>query len=68
VFAPSGTPQQAIDILREATLKMRSDPAFLQDLEKAGGEVFTQGSEEKFLRDEVERWAKVIKSIGFKVQ
>jgi tripartite-type tricarboxylate transporter receptor subunit TctC len=68
VFAPASTPQQSIDTLRDATLKMRADRAFLQDLEKAGGEVFTQGSEEKFLRDEVERWAKVINSIGFKVQ
>jgi tripartite-type tricarboxylate transporter receptor subunit TctC len=68
VFAPAGTPAGALQALRAATLKLRSDPAFLQDLENAGAELFSHPSEEKFLGDEVARWTRVIKAIGFKAQ
>ena len=68
VFAPAGAPAEAMQALREATLKLRSDPAFLQDLEKAGAEPFSQRNEDQFLRDEVARWTQVIKATGFKVQ
>ena len=68
VFAPAGTPREAVQALREATLKVRADPAFLQDLEKAGAELFAQANEEKFLSDEVARWTQVIKATGFKAQ
>lgn len=68
VFAPAGTPREALQALREATLKLRSDPAFMQDLEKAGAELFSQPSEEKFVAEEVARWTRVIKAIGFKSQ
>jgi tripartite-type tricarboxylate transporter receptor subunit TctC len=68
VFAPAGTPPEAMQALRAATLRVRAEPAFLQDLEKAGAELFSQPSEEKFLRDEVARWTQVIKATGFKAQ
>ena len=68
VFAPAGAPREAVQALREATLKIRSDPAFLQDLEKAGAELFSHPDEEKFVRDEVTRWTQVIKATGFKAQ
>jgi tripartite-type tricarboxylate transporter receptor subunit TctC len=68
VFAPAGTPREAVQALRAATLKVRAEPAFLQDLEKAGAELFHAQSEEKFLAEEVARWTQVIKATGFKVQ
>jgi tripartite-type tricarboxylate transporter receptor subunit TctC len=68
VFVPAGTPRPAIDLLRRSTLKMRSDPAFVQDIEKAGAELFAQVDEEGFVRDEAARWTKVIKDIGFKLR
>ena len=68
VFAPAGTPREAIETLRNATAKVRADTSFLQDLEKAGAEPFSQGNEEKFVSDEVARWAQVIKATGFKAQ
>jgi tripartite-type tricarboxylate transporter receptor subunit TctC len=68
VFAPAKTPAEAIKVLRDATMKLRSDAAFLQDLEKAGAELFPQADEEKFIRDEVARWTKVIQATGFKIQ
>ena len=68
VFAPGGTPKDVVQLLREWTLKLRADPAFLQDLEKAGAEPFSHASEEKFLTEEVARWMQVIKATGFKTQ
>jgi tripartite-type tricarboxylate transporter receptor subunit TctC len=68
LFAPSETPPAALEVLRQATLKVRSDPAFLQDLEKAGAEPFAQRSEAKYLGDEVARWKQLIKATGFTAQ
>jgi tripartite-type tricarboxylate transporter receptor subunit TctC len=68
VFAPAGTPREAVELLRAATAKVRADPAFAQDLEKAGAEPFPRKDEEKFVRDEVARWTQVIKATGFKAQ
>jgi Uncharacterized protein conserved in bacteria len=68
VFAPDDTPREAVQALREATRKVRSEPAFLQDLEKAGAEPFSDPNEEKFLAEEVARWTQVIQATGFKVQ
>jgi tripartite-type tricarboxylate transporter receptor subunit TctC len=57
-----------VQALREATRKVRAEPAFLQDLEKAGAEPFSDPNEEKFLSEEVARWTQVIQATGFKVQ
>jgi hypothetical protein len=46
---------------------VRSDPAFLQDLEKAGADPFTLSDPEKFIGDEVGRWTNVIKATQFKI-
>ena len=68
VFAPAATPREPIEALRAATGRLRSDPAFLQELEKAGAEAFSHPSETAFMRDEVARWTQVIKATGFKAQ
>jgi len=68
VFAPDDTPPEAVQALREATRKVRSEAVFLQDLEKAGAEPFSDPNEEKFLSQEVARWTQVIQATGFKVQ
>jgi tripartite-type tricarboxylate transporter receptor subunit TctC len=68
VFAPAGMPPERMDILKNATAKVRAEPAFLQDLEKAGAEPFSAPGEEKFLAEEVARWTRVIKATGFKAQ
>ncbi len=67
VFAPAATPRDVLQVLREATLKMRTDGAFLQELHKAGAEPFSQ-NDEKFVAEELARWNRVIRAIGFKVQ
>ena len=68
VFAPAGLSPQAMQALKEATMRVRADAGFLQDLERAGAELFSQPNEEQFVRDEVARWAQVIKATGFKAQ
>jgi hypothetical protein len=56
-----------MDFLRATHLKVRNDPGFLQDLEKAGAEPFTLPDPEKFIADEVLRWTSVIKATQFKI-
>jgi len=68
VFAPADTPWHAVEQLRQATVKLRAEPAFLQDLEKAGAEPFAHPSEQKFFAEEAARWAQIIKATGFKAQ
>jgi tripartite-type tricarboxylate transporter receptor subunit TctC len=67
VFAPAGSPREVMDLLRAVNLKVRSDPQFLQELDRAGAEVFTHPEPEKFLMEEVARWSQVIKATGFKM-
>jgi tripartite-type tricarboxylate transporter receptor subunit TctC len=68
VFAPAGTPREVMDLLKAVSLKVRSDPQFLQDLDKAGAEAFTHTNPDKFLLEEVARWSQVIKATGFKME
>ena len=66
VFTPAGVPREVMDFLRATHNKVRNDPAFLLDLEKAGADPFTLADPEKFIADEVVRWTNVIKATQFK--
>ena len=66
VFTPAGVPREEMDFLRATHNNVRNDPAFLQDLEKAGADPFTLADPEKFITDEVVRWTNVIKATQFK--
>jgi tripartite-type tricarboxylate transporter receptor subunit TctC len=66
VFTPAGVPRDVQEFLRATHNKVRNDPAFLQDLEKAGAEPFTLSDPEKFIAEEVVRWTSVIKATQFK--
>ena len=66
VFTPAGVPRDVQEFLRATHHKVRNDPTFLQDLEKAGAEPFTLSGPEKFISDEVVRWTNVIKTTQFK--
>ena len=67
VFTPAGVPREVLEFLRATHNKIRNDPAFLQDLEKAGADPFTGADAEKFIADEVGRWTNVIKATQFKI-
>jgi tripartite-type tricarboxylate transporter receptor subunit TctC len=66
VFTPAGVPREVMDFLRATHNKVRNDPAFLQDLEKAGADPFTLADPDKFITDEVVRWTNVIKATQLK--
>jgi tripartite-type tricarboxylate transporter receptor subunit TctC len=68
VFAPAGTADAVMSALRSASAKVKADPGFLRDLEKAGAEPFGTADEQQFIRDEVARWTRIIKATGFKIQ
>jgi tripartite-type tricarboxylate transporter receptor subunit TctC len=67
VFTPAGVPREVLEFLRATHNKIRNDPAFLQDLEKAGADPYTGADAEKFIADEVGRWTNVIKATQFKI-
>jgi tripartite-type tricarboxylate transporter receptor subunit TctC len=67
VFAPAGTPKPAMDFLKGASRKVLADPAFVQEVEKAGAELVSASDPERFFTQEVVRWNQIIKTIGFKI-
>jgi tripartite-type tricarboxylate transporter receptor subunit TctC len=68
VFAPAGTPREALAVLQQATAKALADEAFRREIERAGAEPFAAQDYEGFIREEAARWTPIIKSLGFKVQ
>jgi len=67
VFTPAGVPRDVLEFLRATHNKIRNDPGFLQELEKAGADPFTGSDADKFIADEVSRWTNVIKATQFKI-
>ena len=68
VFAPAGTPQSVIELLRQATAKAKGEDGLRQDLQNAGAELSAPGDLDGFIREEVVRWTPIIKATGFKIQ
>lgn len=70
-LAPAGTPKPVIEQLHQATMKVMSDAAFQKDLEGLTIEPVTDSDPEKaarFIRDELAKWAPIIRATGTKVQ
>lgn len=71
IFAPAGTPNNVLEVLRGATAKARAQDDFSGDLERAGAQMFADPSPahaHAFLRDEATRWGPIIKASGFKIE
>jgi tripartite-type tricarboxylate transporter receptor subunit TctC len=71
-FFPKGTPKPIVDKMQKAVETMISRPDIRQKLEALGLEVLPpdQRTSEylaKFLKDDIERWGKVIKAAGISV-
>ncbi|HET8610871.1 MAG TPA: tripartite tricarboxylate transporter substrate binding protein [Burkholderiales bacterium] len=69
LVAPKGTPQPIIDKLNAAVVKVLADPDVKQRYAKRGAEPKGSSPQEfaKFLKQQVEKWGKVVKFSGAKV-
>ena len=70
ISAPKGTPQPVIDKLETALTQALQSPSMRQRLESQGFVVPPQGSKaySAFVKSELERWTKVIKTAGIKAE
>jgi tripartite-type tricarboxylate transporter receptor subunit TctC len=69
IFAPAGTPRDAIDTLANALQKVMAKQAFLDTLVKIGVDPVTDSSPEQaaaMLRTELAKWRPLIVSLGLK--
>ena len=70
LFAPAGTPPGVIKLLNGEVNKMIQRPDFVQRFAVLGAEPITSTAEQAgaFVRAEQEKWGKVIRDIGLKVE
>jgi len=70
VGAPKGTPTDIIDKLNEEINAGLADPKIRARLADLGGMVFSGSPADfgKFIADETEKWAKVIRAANIKLQ
>jgi len=68
LMAPRGTPKAVVDRLNEAVSKISSQPDVRQLWAKQGAAplVMTPDAFDKYARDDIAKWAKVIQSAGIK--
>ena len=67
VFVPAGTPAPIVNKLFAVMIKVMGDPEVTKRLNDNGIEVVTSKSPEEFavfMKDENEKWAKVVKKVG----
>ena len=70
LLAPKGTPKAVIDRLNEAVSKIASQPAVRQEWGRQGATpmVMTPADFEKYIQDDIAKWARVIKSANIKAE
>ena len=70
LLAPAGTPREIIAKLNAETVKSLNDPAVKPKLAALGAETTTLSADETaaFIRREIEKYAKVVKASGLRVE
>jgi tripartite-type tricarboxylate transporter receptor subunit TctC len=70
IMAPAGTPAAVVDKLNSEVNKVLELPATREAWAKQGAEplVMTPAEFDKYLRGDIDKWAKVIHTAGIKVQ
>jgi tripartite-type tricarboxylate transporter receptor subunit TctC len=70
LLAPKGTPKAIVDRLNEVISKVASEPAVRQLWTKQGATplVMTPAVFEKYIQDDIAKWARVIKSANIKAE
>lgn len=71
ILAPAGAPPEAVQAIDAATRKIMTDKAFIEALEKIAAVPTTDTTPErtaKFIKDELAKWAPIIKAAGVKIE
>ena len=71
ILGPAGMPQSVVDTLDQASRKLMKDPEMVKFLEDIAAVPTTDTTPErtaKFIRDEIAKWAPVIKAAGVKIE
>jgi tripartite-type tricarboxylate transporter receptor subunit TctC len=71
ILGPAGTPQPIVDVLDQASRKLMKDPDMIKFLEDIAAVPTTDTSPErtaKFIKDEIAKWAPVIKAAGVRIE
>ncbi len=68
LMAPKGTPKAVVDRLNEAVSKIASNPEVKAQWGKQGASPIVMNADafDKYIKDDIEKWAKVIKTAGIK--
>jgi len=71
ILGPAGLPQTVVDVIDQASRKMMTDPSaikFLEDIAAVPTVDTTPARTAKFIKDELAKWAPVIKSSGVRIE
>lgn len=70
LMAPKGTPKAVVDRLNEAVSKVAGDPAVQQQWSRQGATAMTMtpAAFDRYIQDDVAKWAGVIKSANIKAE
>ena len=70
LLAPAATPREIVKALNDATVRAARDPALKQKMVEQGADPVGNSPEEfsKLLREEVARWAEVVRISGAKAE
>jgi tripartite-type tricarboxylate transporter receptor subunit TctC len=71
ILGPAHTPQPVVDLLDQASRKLMSDPDMIKFLEGIAAVPTTDTSPQltaKFIKDEIAKWAPVIRAAGVRIE
>jgi tripartite-type tricarboxylate transporter receptor subunit TctC len=71
ILGPAGVPKDAVDTIDQASRKLMADKSFTDSLEKIAAVPALDTTPErtaKFIKDELAKWAPVIRAAGVKIE
>ena len=71
ILGPAGTPKAVVDVIDQASRKLMSDPDMIKFLDGIAAVPTADTSPErtaKFIKDEIAKWAPVIKAAGVRIE
>jgi len=71
ILGPAGVPKDIVDTIDQASRKLMADPSVIKFLENIAAVPTTDTSPErtaKFIKDEIAKWAPVIRAAGVKIE